>query len=141
MKNLIRLSVFASLLLVFGCNAQDQKTSSKEKAQKSSELLPQPGDISLTEMSALMEKKDIVLLDVRTPDEYAEGAIPNAKLINVNSADFKQKVDELGRDKAVIVYCRSGARSSRAMGLMNDMGFNEVYNLEGGYLNYSANTK
>jgi rhodanese-related sulfurtransferase len=141
MKHIMKLSILGVLLFVFACNAQDQKAAPSKKSEEKVISLPQPGNIDLNEMKALMDSKEILLLDVRTPEEYEQGAIPNAKLININSADFKQKVAEINKEQPVIVYCRSGARSSRAMGMMNDMGFKEVYNLEGGYLNYSSNRK
>ncbi len=75
-----------------------------------------------------------VLLDVRTPEEYAEKRIPGSILIPVTPEDeFKQQVAERIPDKKanVAVYCRSGRRSGIAVGLMQEMGYTNAYNLGG----------
>jgi len=78
------------------------------------------------------ELPGVQLLDVRTPGEIAQGKIAGALEIDINDADFKQKVSKLDKEKPVLVYCRSGARSGNAMRQMTAMGFKQVYNLAGG---------
>jgi rhodanese-related sulfurtransferase len=80
----------------------------------------------------LMEKEDHLVLDVRSPQELAEGSIPGHQMINVFEPTFRDKIDQLDRDKTYLVYCRSGNRSSMACGLMAQLGFKALYNLEGG---------
>ncbi len=72
------------------------------------------------------------VLDVRTPQEWVSGIIKGANKINVFDADFKTQVAKLNKDVPVMVYCRSGGRSGRAMKILTGMGFKEVYNLNGG---------
>ena len=74
----------------------------------------------------------IQLLDVRTPEEYAEGHIAGARLINVWDSTFvEQATAQLSKDKPVAVYCRSGRRSATAAGKLVKQGY-EVINLDGG---------
>jgi len=76
------------------------------------------------------------LLDVRTPEEFAEGHIQGAVNIDIYDAQFSSQLDKLDKSKPVYVYCRSGARSSNASEMMKKKGFKEVYNLIGGYAAY-----
>lgn len=78
-------------------------------------------------------KKGGILLDVRTPDELtAEGSIEGNINIDYRSADFKEQLNKLDKDKPVMVYCAVGGRSGQAMKMMEKMGFKEIYNLSGG---------
>ncbi|MEI6753278.1 MAG: thioredoxin domain-containing protein [Paludibacter sp.] len=78
------------------------------------------------------------LIDVRTPGEFAQGHIANAKNININSSDFEQSAAKLDKNKAVMLYCLSGGRSSNAMNVLSSMGFKELYNLSGGMMRWRA---
>ena len=76
-----------------------------------------------------------VILDVRTEEEFESGYIKGALNLDIRGgADFIASVEELDKSKAYFVYCRSGARSGQACQLMGQMGFENVYNLEGGVL-------
>lgn len=72
-----------------------------------------------------------VLLDVRTPSEYAGGYISGAINIDIMSADFQHRIAELDKDKTYFVYCRSGNRSGQACQYMKAQGF-KAFNLVGG---------
>ena len=99
-------------------------------------------------ISQLLEPKEFLakfkatkgaqLIDVRTPEEVAEGALEGAQNININDADFKDKLSKLDKNKAVFVYCRSGGRSGRCAQTCKEMGFKEIYDMKGGWLAYSA---
>lgn len=82
---------------------------------------------------------NIAILDVRTAKEFADGHVAGAVNIDVNQADFAQKIDELDRSKTYIVYCRSGRRSSRAVGIMATKGFKNLYNVSDGFLGWNKN--
>lgn len=73
-----------------------------------------------------------VVLDVRTPEEYVTGHIPESMLINLYAEDFKSRVGQLDRDVPYYVYCRSGNRSRDAVAIMKTAGFKRVFGLEGG---------
>ena len=77
---------------------------------------------------------EVVLLDIRTTEEVSAGAIPGARMIDFYSPTFRADIDTLDRDATYLVYCRSGNRSAQATQLMADLGFKDVYELEGGVL-------
>ena len=78
---------------------------------------------------------NLILLDVRTAEEYSSGSIPNSINIDVLSSDFKSKIELLDKNKEYLVYCRSGNRSSIASSIMSTNGFIKIYNLNN--VNYS----
>ncbi|MBW5392865.1 rhodanese-like domain-containing protein [Brachyspira pilosicoli] len=81
---------------------------------------------------------NLVILDVRTREEYLAGNIPNAVNIDVLSQDFKSKIDMLDKNKEYLIYCRSGNRSSIASSIMSTNGFINIYNLENiGYQDFA----
>ncbi len=87
----------------------------------------------------LQEKgEECVLIDVRSPQEVANGVIPKAQNINYYDDDFKQQLSKLDKSKPTFVYCMSGGRSGRAMGVFKELGFREVYDLSGGYNAWSS---
>ncbi|MFN3639632.1 MAG: rhodanese-like domain-containing protein [Flavobacterium sp.] len=78
---------------------------------------------------------DVVqLVDVRTAEEFNEGAIPGAINIDVTKGGFDLAIQKLDKSKAVFIYCRSGSRSEVAAKKMSSMGFTQIIDLEGGYL-------
>ncbi len=87
--------------------------------------------------SAIASGKEQVV-DVRTPHEFRVGSIANA--INIDFFQptvFAEKFDQLDKDKPVYIYCRTGARSQKAAAKLLDMGFKEVIDLQGGYMQWS----
>ncbi|MGB1269083.1 MAG: rhodanese-like domain-containing protein [Flavobacteriaceae bacterium] len=83
----------------------------------------------------VLKDENAIILDVRTSDEYAEGAIPNAINIDVKQPQlFLDKVNELDKTQNFYVYCQSGARSSEACAVLNLMcAITSIYNLNGGF--------
>lgn len=81
------------------------------------------------------------LLDVRTPEEFAEGHIENAQNINWLGDQFIQEAEKLDKNKAVYVYCRSGKRSLKASEKLAEMGFTKIYNLDGGFQKWTTESK
>ena len=79
-------------------------------------------------------EKKIVVLDVRTPEEYKEGHIRDAKLVDFKADDFEEKLDELDKSETYLVHCRSGRRSTEALAVLKKLGFRSVYHLDGGFL-------
>jgi rhodanese-related sulfurtransferase len=76
------------------------------------------------------------LLDVREPQEYAEGHVPGA--INLPQSDLASRLKELPRDRPIFVICRSGVRSMRAAQFLKQVGFADVINVQGGTLAWTA---
>ncbi len=84
----------------------------------------------------LIASDNVVLLDVRTAEEYAEGHLDGAVLIDQKQSDFVEKaVATLPKDKTIAIYCRSGRRSASAAGKLADKGY-RVVNLKGGILGW-----
>ena len=86
--------------------------------------------ISVSEVQEL--DSNVQLIDVRTPEEYAEGFIKNAKNINFYDDDFLSQMSSLDKNKPVYVYCKSGGRSGKSATQLKEAGFTKVYDLEGG---------
>ena len=90
-------------------------------------------DITPAEVKEKLDaEEDIFILDVRRPDEYAQGYVPKAYLITLDEID--QRLDEIPRDIPVILVCKSGGRSARAAQQLEDHGFDDLYNMVGGTL-------
>lgn len=81
---------------------------------------------------------DLVLLDVRTPEEFAEGHLEGAVLIDFYDADFAEQLAALDPTVAYLVYCRSGNRSGQAMSVMDDLQFTSAVNVDGGIIAWAA---
>jgi rhodanese-related sulfurtransferase len=85
-------------------------------------------------ISKLESDKNAVVLDVRTPNEVAEGIIPNAIHIDIfKGQGFIDEVQQLDKTKTYFVYCKAGGRSGQACAVMNQLGFEHTYNLLGGF--------
>lgn len=76
------------------------------------------------------------LLDVRTPEEFAEGHVPGAK--NIPVADIAERAAEVPKDRPVVVYCRSGARVKRANAILRERGYTNLVEMEGSMLAWDA---
>ena len=86
----------------------------------------------------LSTKPDAQLLDVRTAEEVAEGSIEGAVNYDFYQDDFRKKLESLNPQKPTFVYCRSGGRSGQTMDILKELGFVEIYDLEGGYTVWST---
>jgi thioredoxin 1 len=82
----------------------------------------------------LVEKSNALILDVRTPEEFAAGHVKGAVNLNIYDAGFKDALVKLDKSKPVLVYCKAGGRSADAATQMQALGFSEVYNFGGGML-------
>ena len=93
-------------------------------------------DVTAKEAYALIQENqgsaDFIIIDVRTPEEFADGHIENAVNIDSRSETFESEIGTLDRDKAYLIYCRSGNRSRGALNLMVKLDFREVYHLSVG---------
>lgn len=89
--------------------------------------------------SKLNADENAVILDVRTPEEVAQGIIPNAIVIDIYKGQgFIDDIQKLDKTKTYYVYCKSGGRSGQACGVMNQLGFENVYNLIGGFTDWQG---
>ncbi|MBA0883867.1 rhodanese-like domain-containing protein [Flavobacterium undicola] len=81
------------------------------------------------------------ILDVRTPEEFAAGHIDNATNVDWQGENFVKNTEKFNKNKPVYVYCKSGRRSLKASEKLSALGFKKIYNLDGGYLKWSVETK
>ncbi len=92
-------------------------------------------DLSQDWVEQLNADDNAFILDVRTPREVEEGYIPNASNIDIYlGQQFLAELEKLDKSKSYYVYCRSGNRSRQACAVMNNVGFENAYNLEGGII-------
>ena len=125
----MRFIVFVSLLSFTAANCQPSADASSTVTSM----------VTTAEFKSLMDTlSDYVLIDVRTPPEIAQGKIENALEMDVKDASFASSVDQLDPNKTILVYCRSGKRSTRAARIMEQKGFQKIYNLKGGYLDWKS---
>ncbi|MCB0443746.1 MAG: rhodanese-like domain-containing protein [Flavobacterium sp.] len=92
--------------------------------------------VSKVEFNTMITKGKVQLIDVRTPNEFNDGFIKGAKNINVNDPNFESEIQKLDKTKPVYIYCRSGARSQTAAKKMVALGFIQIIDLKGGYMNW-----
>ena len=81
----------------------------------------------------LKENPNIVVLDVRTEDEFKSGHIPGAKNLDILSPDFAKQLAALDKNKTYLVHCAAGHRSARACKAMNEQKFTSIYHLNEGF--------
>ena len=94
--------------------------------------LPAEKNIRPEQFDKLCQQTNAVVLDVRTPKEFALGHIAGATNIDWQAADFQKRVSALDKSKTWLVHCAVGGRSAKAAEKMATLGFTNVYNLQGG---------
>jgi rhodanese-related sulfurtransferase len=114
------VALIASALLLAGCSSSSSAI-----------------DLSVTEFSSKITESGVVTLDVRTPAEFAEGYIKGARLIDFQSGNFENEIATLDKNATYAVYCRSGNRSGQAVKVMQDAGFTNVFNMNGGVIEWA----
>jgi len=121
MKNIL-IAAFA--FMIFSCGPGNSSSDN---------TLP-PGAFN----DALKADNEIILLDVRSPEEVTAGFIERAENMNYNDEGFSSSLDNLDHSKKYFVYCASGKRSGKAADLMEEKGFTNVTTLEGGFNAWKA---
>ena len=92
-----------------------------------------------TWISQFQSDENAVILDVRTPEEFETSRIPNSKNIDFyNPQNFMLEIEKLNKGNSYYVYCRTGVRSANSCQLMNELGFDKVYNLIGGIVEWKG---
>jgi rhodanese-related sulfurtransferase len=112
--------IIASVLLLAGCSSS---TSTN--------------DLSVSEFSNKVAETGVITLDVRTPSEFNEGHIEGALLVDFQSGNFENEIASLDKSKTYAIYCRSGSRSGQAVKVMSEAGFTNIYNLNGGVIDWA----
>lgn len=118
------LMAFAS----YSCTSTGKESTETENAQFGGIKTLVAGDFSAKEKDS-----NTVVIDVRSPEEVANGFIPGTDLfINFFDGNFQDQLQKLDKTKTYIVYCHSGNRSGKATNVMQQLGFTDIYNLQGG---------
>ena len=98
-----------------------------------------PKNVGVEDASKLLgERKDVVVIDLRTNDEFKAGHIAGAKNIDFLGGDFAQKIGELDKSKTYLVHCASGGRSTRSLEVFKAQKFSSILHLNEGFKAWAA---
>lgn len=97
--------------------------------------------VTAEEMLTILELEDAQLIDVRTAEEHEKLRIANSQNIDFQSPTFDEDIAKLDKEKPVILYCRTGARSAKCAQKLKDAGFKKIYDLEGGISKWKHSDK
>ncbi len=128
MKSFHRVALAVGLLTLGGMSLLSTDAADKAAPPGASKHVDAAGGEKL-----LGANKDVIVLDIRTPREFAGGHLPGARNVDFNAADFEKKLGELDRAKTYLVHCASGGRSGRSLDLFKKLQFQSIYHLDGGY--------
>ncbi len=119
----------AATALLTGCSA----SALSPTAGPTAAAAPASGSsLTPSDFAAAVKYPNTVLIDVRTPEEFAGGHLAGARNIDVEGADFVTTISALDKTKNYAVYCRAGNRSKIAMAAMQQAGLSSVFDLDGG---------
>lgn len=122
---------------VAGCSSEPTATA-VERVAEAPAGLPAPGRVDVAEFATVIAKPGVQIIDVRTPEEFADGHIQGAVNIPVQQPGFAARVAQLDPKGTYAVYCRSGNRSQSAVAQMRDAGITTVYELAEGTKGWTA---
>jgi len=138
LKNFMVLALSASLVigvaLTGGC-VRDETVTPETPTQIIENITPKE---AFTLIQNNQNNPDFVIIDVRTPAEFAEEHIENATNIDFYSEAFQDMLNKLDKNKTYLIYCRSGGRSRNALDIMAELNFSEAYNILGGIIAWEA---
>lgn len=132
MKQILTAAFLSFAALSASCQNPQSSHTAQNKGGQIERTIP------VSEFEKKLAGSGVQLIDVRTPEEYAEGHLKGAVNMNVNDDGFDAQVAKLDKTKPVLLYCRSGKRSANASGKMHDLGFTEIYNLDGGIIGWGS---
>jgi len=127
------MKVLCSLFLAAAALVQVQAADSTTAPAKTDVVRPAAKNIDVQEFEKLRRDTNNVVLDVRTPREYAAGHVPGAVNLDVNSPDFEKRISALDTNKTYLVHCAAGVRSTKACARLDKVNFKHLYNFNGGY--------
>lgn len=124
MRGNMKKSIFSICLLILCLSAPAKMANGAEDAKT----------INVKEARELLQNKsDIIIADVRTPAEFAKGHLPHAQNIDFFGKHFEMSASRLPKDKKILVYCRSGNRSSAAAEALKEMGLKHIVDMNEGF--------
>jgi phage shock protein E len=132
MKKLNRLTLRICLLAFALSKATLSYAAETNAPAKSTQPAKATQLVDANEAAKLIADKKVVLLDVRTADEFADGHIAGATNIASHKPDFKEQLEKLDKNQSYLVYCAGGFRSAKSCKVMNELNFKSLYDLKGG---------
>jgi rhodanese-related sulfurtransferase len=119
-------SIFFVLVsfVIFSCNGQTSENIKTVEAKTFAEKIKTTDNPQI--------------LDVRTPEEFNAGHIENANNVNWLGDSFVKDAEKYDKTKPVFVYCKSGGRSKKATEKLQELGFKNIYELDGGFMKWDA---
>ncbi len=115
------IAMLASVLLLAGCASGATGVT----------------NMNVENFSKKTAESGVVILDVRTPGEFMTGHIQGAQNIDFEGGSFESQIESLDKNGTYAVYCRSGNRSGQAVKVMQDASFKNIYNLDGGVIDWA----
>ncbi len=132
MKQFNRLLSFSLIILLFSCtNSPTKKETATIDGNYSYKTISVDSAYQLVNSDGAL-----TILDVRTKSEYSSNHLKSAININFYDDSFKSTLNRLEKTNPILVYCRSGNRSGQAMEIMKNLAFNDVYNMQGGIIEW-----
>lgn len=131
----MNLFVKTSLVLLFitisiGCNNEKKTSITKTKFGEVSVISP---------LDFKTKSEGNIVIDIRTPREFSDGHIEGAKNINFFDKSFSDEISKFNKSEPIFLYCRSGNRSYSASKKLENLGFEKIYDLQGGIMNWAKN--
>ncbi|GAK49610.1 Rhodanese domain protein [Candidatus Moduliflexus flocculans] len=130
----IGIIAILALFGLYGCQGKDSNKGAGITADKGATQTLKNISAQESNDPIQLRKADpnFIILDIRTPQEFADGHIEGAINLDFYASNFKERLNTLDKSKTYMMYCRSGNRSGKALGMMKDQNFTEVYNMTGG---------
>lgn len=123
------LTVFLLSLILHACHTASHEEVRTATTAESFTYVPLDPPAFAAKLAELDDEQ---LVDVRTPAEYGTGHLANAMVIDFRNEKFQEEIEQLDHNKPLMIYCASGGRSRAATTLLTELGFKEVYELQGG---------
>lgn len=139
----MKLVLLVLSIMALSCNSPSETTKTQENST-TEQTTATPSSYTILNVADFKAKMESLaeggfnLVDVRTPGEVAGGTIENAVNIDYNGANFSEELAKLDKSKPLMLFCRSGNRSGKASSIAKGLGFTEIYDLQGGFMAWSA---
>lgn len=135
----VPLVTVLTVLALTSCGGDDAAAEPVSVASDSEAgAWPAYGLVTAEQASLLATDPGVTVLDVRTPEEYAEGHLDGAVLVDFSSPTFADEIAQLDALRPYLVYCRSGNRSGQAVAVMQQAGFAALWDMDGGVTAWTA---
>ena len=141
-----RLPLFGGVALVTvlavmplaACGGDDGTEATPVTSAAAAGVRPAFGLVTPEQAATLAADEDVTVIDVRTPEEFAEGHLDGAVLVDFGSPGFANEVAQLDPSLPYLVYCRSGNRSGQAVAAMQQVGFEQLWDMDGGVIAWTS---